>query len=334
MKKSFWERIKTYGLFLAVILLASVIFMVLRKPDLVKEQVADRVIKRPDFVFKGVTVSEISGPKKYWELTAQTADIEKQNAVMRKAVGIFYRQQRPALKIVSPYMVLNMDSRNISAASPLATSLGTSAEQSVSMNAKMLHWRADAEELTGEGDVRIRRRDYLLSGDHLKSSLALEKVTLWGRASAQTDVQIEAKQFEMDNPADLLTAKEQVIINKDKLRIFCDELKYYKAKKEIYVYGRVKVVHEKMTMLCRSAKYLPEDGLVYASDDIKFVLDDIRGTSQKATFYQKEEKAVLEGSPQAWQGASKLKGDRITIYLQDKKIVTEGSTKIQMKCSC
>lgn len=50
-------------------------------------------------------------------------------------------------------------------------------------------------------------------------------------------------------------------------------------------------------------------------------------TSQKAVYYQKDEKAVLTGNPVVKQGKDFVEGERITIFLQENRSVVEGGEK-------
>ena len=48
-------------------------------------------------------------------------------------------------------------------------------------------------------------------------------------------------------------------------------------------------------------------------------------TAEKAIYYQEDEKMVLMGSPAVKQGGDLVKGDRITIFLNEDRTIVESS---------
>ena len=54
-------------------------------------------------------------------------------------------------------------------------------------------------------------------------------------------------------------------------------------------------------------------------------------TTEKAIYYQKDEKVVLTGNPVVKQGKDFVEGDRITIFLKENRTVVESSTNKKVK---
>ena len=63
---------------------------------------------------------------------------------------------------------------------------------------------------------------------------------------------------------------------------------------------------------------------IEAEGGIKVTQQDKLATSDKAIFYQKDQKVVLYGHPVVNQGKDRVEGKLITIYLQDGRSVVEG----------
>jgi len=63
---------------------------------------------------------------------------------------------------------------------------------------------------------------------------------------------------------------------------------------------------------------------IVATGHVKVVQLDRRATGEKVTFYQDENKVVLEGDAVAREGENVTRGERITYYLNEERSVVEG----------
>jgi len=62
---------------------------------------------------------------------------------------------------------------------------------------------------------------------------------------------------------------------------------------------------------------------VIATGNVKIVQLERRATSQKATFYQDENKAVLDGDAVVREGDNIIRGERVTFYVDEERSVVE-----------
>jgi lipopolysaccharide export system protein LptA len=63
---------------------------------------------------------------------------------------------------------------------------------------------------------------------------------------------------------------------------------------------------------------------IVGTGNVKVVQLDRRATGQKVTFYQNENKVVLEGDAVVREGENVTRGERITYYLDEERSVVEG----------
>ncbi len=63
---------------------------------------------------------------------------------------------------------------------------------------------------------------------------------------------------------------------------------------------------------------------IVAAGNVKVVQLDRRATSQKAIFYQEENKVVLEGDAVLREGDNVIRGERVTYYVDEQRSVVEG----------
>lgn len=64
---------------------------------------------------------------------------------------------------------------------------------------------------------------------------------------------------------------------------------------------------------------------ITANGNVRVVQSDRRATSKKATFYQNENKVVLDGDVVIREGDNVLRGERVTYYIDEERSVVEGA---------
>ena len=123
---------------------------------------------------------------------------------------------------------------------------------------------------------------------------------------------IKSNTLEMNNELKIVTFKGDVNAKKDSFVINCDNmLVYYKSspsepgKGDENKTGIDKVVATGHVIINRA-----EGGMA---------------TAEKAIYYQEDEKMVLTGNPTVKQGSDLVKGDRITIFLNEDRSIVESS---------
>ena len=63
---------------------------------------------------------------------------------------------------------------------------------------------------------------------------------------------------------------------------------------------------------------------IMAIGNVKIVQLDRRATGQKATFYQEENKVVLDGDAVVREGDNEVRGERVTFYVNEERSLVEG----------
>jgi len=64
---------------------------------------------------------------------------------------------------------------------------------------------------------------------------------------------------------------------------------------------------------------------IIAHGNVRVVQSDRRATSKKATFYQNENKVVLDGDVVIREGDNVLRGERVTYFIDEERSVVEGA---------
>ncbi len=70
---------------------------------------------------------------------------------------------------------------------------------------------------------------------------------------------------------------------------------------------------------------------IEATGDVKIAYGTKRAHCEKAVYYVKEEKVVLEGHPILWEGDNRLKGGRIVVFLKEDRAIAEGIGQEQVE---
>jgi lipopolysaccharide export system protein LptA len=112
-------------------------------------------------------------------------------------------------------------------------------------------------------------------------------------------VKITSKTMEADNKRNMVTFKGDVVVKQEDIVIFSDTMK---------------------------VSYEPKGGInkVEASGNVKMSQENRIATGKKLVFYNPEQKIVMTGSPKIWQGDNLISCEKVTVLLEDNRIVFEG----------
>lgn len=139
-------------------------------------------------------------------------------------------------------------------------------------------------------------------------------------------------------------AKEGGSIQEGAIVIRSNSLQVDDGQKTVTFIGKVDAVKEgfhieceKMTVYYMSQSDVPgtADGRIdkiIASGKVKITLKDGGvATSEEALYDQKEEKVVLTGRPLVKQGSDVIEGDRVILFMKEKRSVVEGSDERKVR---
>jgi lipopolysaccharide export system protein LptA len=63
---------------------------------------------------------------------------------------------------------------------------------------------------------------------------------------------------------------------------------------------------------------------IMAIGNVKIVQLDRRATGQKATFYEEENKVILDGEAVVREGENEIRGERVIFYVNEERSLVEG----------
>jgi lipopolysaccharide export system protein LptA len=127
-----------------------------------------------------------------------------------------------------------------------------------------------------------------------------KKEGAFGLTSSRSPIDITSDTVEGSQKQNTFTFKGNVIARQENTTLYANLMVVYydpetKQVKEIVVTGNVKIVQLER-----------------------------RATSQKAVFYQNENKVVLEGDAIVREGENVIRGERVIYYLDDERSIVEG----------
>ncbi|MGB9613177.1 MAG: LPS export ABC transporter periplasmic protein LptC, partial [Candidatus Margulisiibacteriota bacterium] len=263
-----------------------------------KEDVSQRIYKtmkeqerRADFFFKKVSFEEISEGIKYWQLSAQTAVVNKNTgiATLQNAEGTFFKKGRPTLKFRSPAALWDMKKKEIYLDKPvgydlvlerkISTLLKTAKTQPLSIfnlpqlykkelgfwfQARNLSWKLSDQKLLCSGGILVNKGEIAGYAEELEADVALEKILLKGHPKIMLAVEksmpitLEADTFEIIGDQDLLWAKGTPKISWSEAEIISNQIEYRQAQKIIDLQKQVKIKYKDIWAWSDSARYLVE----------------------------------------------------------------------------
>ena len=128
---------------------------------------------------------------------------------------------------------------------------------------------------------------------------------------------IKSQSLEVDNQKRIVVFSGQVDAKKDDMTINCEKMIVYyidqSADKES---GKTDVRIDKIVATGKVKISQPDGALAM---------------SEKAVYYENDEKVVLTGRPVVKRGNDFVEGSRITLYLKEKRSIVEGSEKEKVR---
>jgi lipopolysaccharide export system protein LptA len=140
----------------------------------------------------------------------------------------------------------------------------------------------------------------------------------------------EANTLELDNKNKTATFKGNVVAKqeqkgKEPLYIYCDKMVIYSSEETEKKPASSKSKGDEKKNLTQQV-----DKIV-ASGQVKIYNDKDRATGETAVFYNADQKIILSGKAEFWQGKNLIKGEEITVWIkEDRALVTsKGSNRVR-----
>lgn len=156
-------------------------------------------------------------------------------------------------------------------------------------------------------------------------------VAIQGTTTLKSD---QLKLFPDENKA-VATGRAWMKDEKQKMILTGGRIEYYHDRRYGMATGKPKLVSEKENFTLTSKKieaFLPEDRL-RATGRVKLVRDDMVATCKVLDYFDKERKAVLTGNPEIREKENLATGERITLYIDEYRVVVENKARIKFKAS-
>lgn len=128
-----------------------------------------------------------------------------------------------------------------------------------------------------------------------------------GQFDGNQPIQITSDRLKADDNARQMTFIGNVVARQGDVTIYADHLKVF--------YGRED----------------REIDRIEAAGDVRVVQNNRVATGQKGVYYRKEGRIVLTGSPAVHQGEDFIKGDAITVFLNEEKSIVTGDGDTRVK---
>jgi len=325
-----------YRLILIVftLFIIGIFFWALYSP---KEEITEKIYKtlkeqekKADLSFKTVALEEISNGVKYWELTAQTAVMNKSSnlATLKEVNGTFFKQGKPVLRFKSPAALWDMKKNEIFLDQPLgydallerrfSSLIKTLVKPKLSIfnlpetykklgywfQAKNLSWKLTDQKLICTGGIELNKGAVTGKADKLEGDVALEKIILSGKPiisispNHETPATVEADSFTVISAEDLILAQGNPVIYWEKAVVTATDIKYLQNEKVLKLNGKVRINY-----------------------------DDLQAWGDNASYDTTSQIIFLEGHAYARQIGNELKGEKVIVSLKDKKISVQGRGK-------
>ena len=278
-----------------------------------------------DLFYKGVTFQETSNGTKYWEIKARSSSVNNSTGVatLEETNGTFFSSGVPTLKFKAPSALWYINKKEIILTRPLGYD-AKSEEKGVSFfkninnsgpsyfelptryngkgkgfcfKAENLTWNISSQKIVCENGLWIKKGEISGMAESLQADVSLEKIQIKGHPkvfiSDTIPSQLEANEFEIDNPKNSLTAKNGVVLTANQIIVKTD-----------------------------TAVYNQENGMVDLAGNVNATI------SNSARYDVNKQLMFLAGNPKLTKGDSSLSGTEIIIDAKTRNFSVKGKSKI------
>ncbi len=175
-----------------------------------------------------------------------------------------------------------------------------------------------------------------ITSDEVKYSKVKEKevVIFTGHVVAtQETTTLKSDQLKLFPEENKVVAQGQAWMRdeKEKMILTGDRIEYYHDRRYGVVTGKPKLVSEKENFTLTGKKmetFLPEDRF-RATGRVRLVRDGMVATCKVLDYFNKERKAILTGNPEIREGKNLVTGDKITLYIDEYRVIVEDRARIK-----
>lgn len=128
---------------------------------------------------------------------------------------------------------------------------------------------------------------------------------------------ITSKKMTLKNQENTILFEGDVVVERDTMRLKANKVDVVFIPLSEREQGLVETVDKKR-----------EVSTITAMGNVEFVQGARTIHSNKVIYYKKDEKMVFTGSPNIREGQDELKGERITVYIKEDRVVVEGGEAI------
>ncbi len=153
-------------------------------------------------------------------------------------------------------------------------------------------------------------------------SMALGQTAPNKEKAQEIPLHITSLRLEADQEKRLIIFSGQVKAQYGDSTLYSDQLKVYYEIPKSKAPSAVKKPGDQSPLADLGGEKIDK---IEAEGHVRFVQEDKVAAGQKAIYYREQEKVVLLGNPQVWRGENNLKGETITLYLKDNRVVVESS---------
>ena len=116
--------------------------------------------------------------------------------------------------------------------------------------------------------------------------------------------------------------------SQEPIDITSDQLEAFNKQRKIIFIGNVKARQRDTLIFADRLTTFYDDGgnevqRLLAEGNVRITQEDKVATSDTALFENRQRMIVLTGNPHLWQGNDELQGDKITVYLDEDRVLVE-----------
>ena len=320
----------SFFIFVLFILLLFVWALYVPKKDVTDmiQSTLDEQKGKLDLFYKGVAFQETINGIKYWEIKAKTSSINKTTGIasLEETEGTFFRDKKPTLMFVAPYAVWKMNEREITLINPIGYD---SKSKNSSVIASLQNKNGNYFQFPSSNDKKDK--GFIFKAQKLVWSIKNKAIVcdkgLWIKKG---EISGHAQRLKGDTSMEKIEISGNPVINivnSNISTIEADKFLMDRNKDLIIASGKGTFKIDEIKGSTGKAIYNQKEKNLYLIDNVIIKYKDFKATSNQAKYNIFDQKIVLVDNSKLTRELSEVTGDSIEIDIKSKKVAILGKSR-------
>ena len=296
--------------------------------------VVDRTKKLPDYEFQVLSISEVSGDKVFYRVSADSLLLDNTQGLLEQVTGSILENNKPALNFTARNGVLEVAAKIFTFNDFYGQTIGRY-KLPWTITAAQAIWHNKVQKFTFTPNPRLTNGEMNIVSSKIIYDLNLNTFSLEAGCEARTgEYTVHSEQAVLRQAVNLITMKNNVVLTGKDFKINANQLDWSIQDEQLFFQDGVQLQTKDITLVASAVSLNTKADLVYLQNDIRLqtlnTTQNILVNTNRALWNRQENKIEFYEGTRAWENNSLIESEQLIYDLQNNTLLTtgEGRTKI------